>query len=94
MEILMLSIYGALCWVVFKVFHIPLNKWTLPTAALGRDRRALLHPADHELQPSVHQGSQDLLLYDADRAGRAGDGEAASGPVVAGPRTTGTIGVV
>ena len=35
MEILLLSIYGALCWVVFKVFRIPVNKWTLPTAALG-----------------------------------------------------------
>ena len=35
MEILLLSIYGALCWIIFKVFHIPLNKWTLPTAVLG-----------------------------------------------------------
>ena len=35
MEILLLSIYGAICWVVFRVFNIPLNKWTLPTAALG-----------------------------------------------------------
>lgn len=35
MEVLLLSIYGALCWVVFRLFKIPLNKWTLPTAALG-----------------------------------------------------------
>ncbi len=35
MEILLLSIYGAICWVVFKIFNIPLNKWTLPTAVLG-----------------------------------------------------------
>jgi multidrug resistance efflux pump len=35
MEILLLSIYGALCWVIFKIFKIPLNKWTLPTAGLG-----------------------------------------------------------
>jgi multidrug resistance efflux pump len=35
MEILLLSIYGALCWIIFKIFKIPLNKWTLPTAALG-----------------------------------------------------------
>jgi multidrug resistance efflux pump len=27
--------YGALCVVIFKVFKIPLNKWTVPTAALG-----------------------------------------------------------
>jgi len=35
MELLLLSIYGSLCWVVFKVFNIPLNKWSLPTAVLG-----------------------------------------------------------
>jgi multidrug resistance efflux pump len=35
MEILLLSIYGALAWAVFKVFRIPVNKWSLPTAALG-----------------------------------------------------------
>ncbi len=35
MEILLFSIYGAICWVIFKVFKIPLNKWTLPTAVLG-----------------------------------------------------------
>lgn len=35
MEILLLSIYGAICWVIFKIFRIPLNKWTLPTAVLG-----------------------------------------------------------
>jgi len=27
--------YGALCIAVFKIFKIPLNKWTVPTAALG-----------------------------------------------------------
>jgi multidrug resistance efflux pump len=35
MELLLLSIYGSLCWVVFRVFKIPLNKWSLPTAVLG-----------------------------------------------------------
>ena len=35
MELLLLSIYGSVCWVVFKVFKIPLNKWSLPTAVLG-----------------------------------------------------------
>jgi multidrug resistance efflux pump len=35
MELLLLSIYGSICWVVFKVFKIPLNKWSLPTAVLG-----------------------------------------------------------
>ena len=35
METLMLLAYAALCIVVFKVFRIPLNKWTVPTAVLG-----------------------------------------------------------
>jgi multidrug resistance efflux pump len=35
MDLLLLMTYGALCIVVFKVFKIPLNKWSVPTAALG-----------------------------------------------------------
>jgi multidrug resistance efflux pump len=35
METLMILTYTALCWVVFKVFRIPVNKWSLPTAFLG-----------------------------------------------------------
>jgi len=35
MDILLLLIYIALCTVVFKVFKVPLNKWTVPTAGLG-----------------------------------------------------------
>ncbi|MFA0520236.1 biotin/lipoyl-binding protein, partial [Vibrio sp. 10N.222.55.E8] len=27
--------YAALCITIFKVFNIPLNKWTVPTAVLG-----------------------------------------------------------
>lgn len=30
----LLLIYTALCVAVFKIFHILLNKWTVPTAAL------------------------------------------------------------
>jgi multidrug resistance efflux pump len=35
MDILMILTYTAICIAVFKVFKIPLNKWTVPTAALG-----------------------------------------------------------
>jgi multidrug resistance efflux pump len=35
MEILLILIYAALCIAIFKIFSIPVNKWTLPTAALG-----------------------------------------------------------
>jgi multidrug resistance efflux pump len=35
METLMLLTYAALCIAIFKLFKIPLNKWTVPTAVLG-----------------------------------------------------------
>jgi multidrug resistance efflux pump len=35
MDLLLILTYTALCVVIFKVFKIPLNKWTVPTAALG-----------------------------------------------------------
>jgi multidrug resistance efflux pump len=35
MELLLAAIYIAFCWVVFKVFRIPVNQWSLATATLG-----------------------------------------------------------
>jgi len=35
MDLLIILTYTALCVVVFKVFKIPLTKWTVPTAVLG-----------------------------------------------------------
>ena len=35
METLLLLTYTAICIFIFKVFKVPLNKWTVPTAALG-----------------------------------------------------------
>lgn len=35
MELLMILIYTAISVAIFKIFRIPVNKWTLPTAALG-----------------------------------------------------------
>ena len=35
MDLLLILTYTGLCVVVFKVFRIPLNKWTVPTAILG-----------------------------------------------------------
>ncbi|MGB9096393.1 HlyD family secretion protein [Erwinia sp.] len=35
METLLLLTYAALSVAIFKVFRIPLNKWTVPTAVLG-----------------------------------------------------------
>jgi len=35
MDLLLILTYTAICIVVFKVFKIPLTKWTVPTAALG-----------------------------------------------------------
>jgi len=35
MDLLLIMTYAAICIVIFKVFNLPLNKWTVPTAALG-----------------------------------------------------------
>jgi multidrug resistance efflux pump len=35
MDLLLILSYTAICITVFKVFKIPLNKWSVPTAALG-----------------------------------------------------------
>ncbi|QYJ78125.1 HlyD family secretion protein [Shewanella acanthi] len=35
MDLLLILTYGAFCVFIFKVFKIPLNKWTVPTAVLG-----------------------------------------------------------
>ncbi|TPH15911.1 HlyD family secretion protein [Litorilituus lipolyticus] len=35
MDLLIIATYTAICITIFKVFKIPLNKWTVPTAALG-----------------------------------------------------------
>jgi hypothetical protein len=31
MELLLILTYTAICVAVFKIFRIPVNKWTLPT---------------------------------------------------------------
>lgn len=35
MDLIIILTYTAICTVIFKVFKIPLNKWSVPTAALG-----------------------------------------------------------
>lgn len=35
MDLLLILTYVAICVVIFKIFRIPLNKWTVPTAVLG-----------------------------------------------------------
>ena len=35
MDLLIILTYVALAWAVFKIFRIPVNQWTLATAALG-----------------------------------------------------------
>jgi multidrug resistance efflux pump len=34
-EILLIMLYVSFCWAVFKIFRLPLNRWTVPTAVLG-----------------------------------------------------------
>jgi multidrug resistance efflux pump len=35
MELLLILIYTTLCYVIFKLFRIPVNQWSLATAGLG-----------------------------------------------------------
>lgn len=35
MDLLIILTYVAIAWSIFKIFKIPVNKWTVPTAALG-----------------------------------------------------------
>ncbi|MBV7314444.1 HlyD family secretion protein [Shewanella sp. NIFS-20-20] len=35
MDLLLILTYAAFCIAIFKLFKIPLNKWTVPTAVLG-----------------------------------------------------------
>ena len=35
MELLLILTYTAICIAIFKIFKIPLTKWTIPTAGLG-----------------------------------------------------------
>jgi multidrug resistance efflux pump len=35
MELLLIGIYVSLCYVIFKLFRIPVNQWSLSTAVLG-----------------------------------------------------------
>lgn len=35
MDLLIILTYVAFAWAIFKIFRIPINKWTVPTAALG-----------------------------------------------------------
>src|SRR5215510_5366751 len=35
MELLLILIYVSFCFVIFKIFKIPVNQWSLSTAVLG-----------------------------------------------------------
>lgn len=35
MDLLLILTYAAMCIAIFKIFKIPLNKWSVPTAVLG-----------------------------------------------------------
>lgn len=35
MDLLIILTYVAFAWAIFKIFRIPVNKWSIPTAALG-----------------------------------------------------------
>jgi len=48
-DLLLILTYAAICIVIFKVFKIPLNKWTVPTAVLGGLGAHSAHPGRQAL---------------------------------------------
>ena len=64
MELLMILTYAAICVAVFKIFRIPVNKWTLPTAVLGGFDHIADMPvgdlADRELAPARQEFAPDV----------------------------------
>ncbi len=64
MELLLVLIYVSICIVIFKIFRIPVNQWSLATATLG-GILGILAAVDHELQSSFHGKRTDLFCGDA-----------------------------
>jgi len=60
METLMILTYTALCWIIFKVFRIPVNKWSLTTAVLGG---VLMIGAMLAGMAYFHPGSRSARIY-------------------------------
>lgn len=54
MDLLIVLTYVALAWAVFKIFRIPVNQWTLATAALGGVFLVSGLIFFDELQPPLH----------------------------------------
>jgi multidrug resistance efflux pump len=57
---LLLLVYGALCVLVFKVFRVPANKWTVTTAALGG---GVIVGGFYLLLAYNHPATNDARLY-------------------------------
>jgi multidrug resistance efflux pump len=60
METLMVLTYITLCWVIFKVFKIPVNKWSLTTSVLGG---VILLSVTLMGMAYYHPGSQSARQY-------------------------------
>lgn len=60
MELLLMLTYTAICIAVFKLFRIPVNKWTVPTAALGG---AVLLGALFTIMNYNHPYSESTRVY-------------------------------
>lgn len=54
MDLLIILTYVAIAWSIFKIFKIPVNKWTVPTAALGGVFIVSALIIINELQPPVY----------------------------------------
>ena len=91
MELLLILTYTAICYAIFKIFRVPVNKWTIPTAVLGGVILIALILLVMNYNHPLHQAGAALFLHHADRAGGArrggrGPGAGRTFPLKAGRR--------
>ncbi|SPX20148.1 HlyD-family secretion protein [Escherichia coli] len=78
MDLLIILTYVAFAWAMFKIFKIPVNKWTIPTAALGGifivSGLILLMNYNHPYTFKAQKAVILFLLSTGDRRGDRSDG--------------------
>ena len=69
MDLLLILIYVSICYVIFKVFRIAVNQWTLGTAVLGGILGISLLLLIMNYNHPFSTNAQDLFCVDPHPAG-------------------------
>ena len=70
MELLLILIYVTFCYVIFKLFRIPVNQWSLATATLGGIFGITLMLLLMNYNHPFTKDARVLLRHDANHTGR------------------------